>query len=350
MPSLSTDSSNPTVSIILPTYNRERFLPQALASICAQELTDWELIVIDDGSKDQTREVITKLARDIPQPLRYIYQENQGAYGARNTGLDAVRGRYVAFFDSDDLWLPHHLKNCVEVLQTNQDVHWVYGAGRNVDMATGRILAPHSFYIEGRPRPFLQLGGRRQDKLHVLEDPGTARCTILFGLYCGLQNSVFCREVFSQLRFHSKDRNEAEDQVFVVRALKAGYRLAYLNDVHMIYHVHDENSSASCLDASLEKRATIFRCLIRGYEDLRTQVQLTPAESRALNLRLSREYFWHLGYAIYWQHGRRQEALDAFRRGLRLRPWEWRYWKTYLGAMIQNKFSHARVGCTGLEK
>src|SRR5262245_20654457 len=100
------------VSIILPTYNRAPFLPQALASIRSQQYTDWELIVVDDGSRDDTPLVVARLFADTPQPTRYVRQENQGAYAARNTGLGVAQGEYVAFFDSDDLWLPHHLRNC----------------------------------------------------------------------------------------------------------------------------------------------------------------------------------------------------------------------------------------------
>ena len=91
-----TDSRfTPAVSIILPSYNRAKFLPQAFASIKAQQFTDWELIVVDDGSTDNTRELVEELTRDWSQPARYVYQENQGAYGARNTGLDLAGGEYV---------------------------------------------------------------------------------------------------------------------------------------------------------------------------------------------------------------------------------------------------------------
>ncbi|HEY8503179.1 MAG TPA: glycosyltransferase family A protein, partial [Gemmataceae bacterium] len=105
----SSDAPRPAVSIILPTYNRAKFLPQAFASIRSQQYTDWELIVVDDGSTDDTRAVVQELSKDVPQPVRYVYQDNQGPAGARNKGLDLASGKYVAFFDSDDVWLPHHL-------------------------------------------------------------------------------------------------------------------------------------------------------------------------------------------------------------------------------------------------
>jgi glycosyltransferase involved in cell wall biosynthesis len=90
----------PRVSIILPTFNRARFLPEAFASIRQQRFLDWELIVVDDGSTDDTDAVVRQSLQGVPQPIKYVKQENQGAYGARNTGVDHASGEFLAFFDS----------------------------------------------------------------------------------------------------------------------------------------------------------------------------------------------------------------------------------------------------------
>ncbi|MFZ4083158.1 MAG: glycosyltransferase family 2 protein, partial [Pirellula sp.] len=112
------DTQNiPKVSIILPTYNRLGFLEEAIRSITSQELGDWELIVVDDGSTDGTGDYLAQRLKSLVQPWQYIYQNNQGAYQARNRGLDESRGEFVAFYDSDDSWLPHHLRDCVEAME-----------------------------------------------------------------------------------------------------------------------------------------------------------------------------------------------------------------------------------------
>src|SRR5262245_53377862 len=110
--SKSSTAQMPAVSIILPTFNRARFLPEACAAIRGQRWADWELIVVDDGSTDDTERVVREQTAGWQQPVKYVRQKNQGAYGARNTGLDHARGKYIAFYDSDDLWLPHHLADC----------------------------------------------------------------------------------------------------------------------------------------------------------------------------------------------------------------------------------------------
>ena len=318
------------VSIILPTYNRARFLTEAFEAIRNQQFSDWELIVVDDGSTDNTRELVDNLARSISQPVLYIYQENQGAYGARNTGLDHAAGKYFAFYDSDDLWLPHHLADCVTALEHNPDVDWVYGACQIVDHAMGKEIEPSTFYVNGKPRPFLRLKTQQVGRLRVIVDGrATERVLDGAGLMCGLQNSVLRQHVFENARFVFDYRNEAEDRLWVIRSLAAKHRLAYLDAVHVIYRVHDDNSSASSRGLAAEKKSRLMRALIRGYEELPGRVNLSRREMRALRRLLSREYFWGLGYSALWMYGRRQEALAMFKKGISFYPYNGWYWKTY---------------------
>lgn len=324
----------PIVSIILPTFNRQRFLAQAFEAIRAQICTEWELIVVDDGSTDGTREKVADLARTLEQPVRYIHQENRGAYGARNTGVENATGEFVAFYDSDDLWLPHHLIDCLAAFERHSELDWVYGSCRRIDYATGRVLTESSFYVDGKPRPFLKLKARQDGRLHIIEDDRRIECQIVHGLYSGLQNSVIRRAVFAQQRFCERFR-VVEDELFLVRALAAGARSAYYMETHFIYRVHDDNSSASSSSRPSDKMLPIFRELVEGFEQLSREVSFNRSQRRALRRRLSREYFWHLGYHGLWLTGRRHDALAAFRRGIALYPWDFSFWKAYLGALVR---------------
>jgi glycosyltransferase involved in cell wall biosynthesis len=109
----------PYVSVIIPTYNRASYVTEAINSVLAQTYTDYEVIIVDDGSTDRTREVIAHF-RDL---IRYIYQDNQGLAAARNTGIKAARGKWIAFLDSDDLWLPEKLTVQIEDLSRNPELH-----------------------------------------------------------------------------------------------------------------------------------------------------------------------------------------------------------------------------------
>jgi tetratricopeptide (TPR) repeat protein len=175
-----------------------------------------------------------------------------------------------------------------------------------------------------------------REGLHVLHEPDLiSRILEGAGLFCGLQNSVIRRCIFERLRFRADARNEAEDQVFVIRALAAGFRLAYIDRVHHVYHVHSANSSGSARGLSPGRQARIYEDLIRGYEELETLVTLTPAQRRALRSKLANEYFWHLGYATYWRAGRRRDALRAYEHALRLWPFRLSYWKSYVAARLR---------------
>src|SRR5262245_37957669 len=256
------------VTIILPTYNRARFLPEAFAAIRGQRFTDWELIVVDDGSSDQTRALVEELAASGAQPVRYFYQENQGPYAARNMGLDHASGQYIAFYDSDDVWLPHHLADCVEALETNPEVDWAYGACRMVDYATRQVTEESTFYVANKRRPFMGLRSKLRGRLQIIEDRGAARCQISCGLYCGLQNSVMRRRVFADYRFNAELRNEAEDQVIVIWALAKGFRFGFIDNVHVIYHVHDSNSSFAGVKKSSDKQVRLQLAIIEGFQRL----------------------------------------------------------------------------------
>ena len=326
----------PTVSVILPTFNRSRFLPAAFQAIRAQHLSSWELIVVDDGSSDDTEQVVKALSQTMTQPVSYLRQENQGAYGARNSGLSAASSDYIAFYDSDDLWLPHHLSTCVTALEKHSDIDWLYAACEVIDLETQDVIRSSSFYDRGVARPFMRLARDVRGGVHVIAGRDAIRCQIKHGLFCGLQNSVFRRRVFERLRFATDLRNEAEDQLFVIRAVAAGFRLAYIDDIHVRYQVHSENSSAPRKSViTLEKRRRVFEPLIRGYERLPAEVSLTAWERLALRQRLGREIFWHLGYTGFLEAGERGQALDAFARALRLWPWDLRQWKTYLATLVR---------------
>ncbi len=112
----------PKVSIIIPTYNRAKLVTYAIESVLNQTYKNYEIIVVDDGSTDNTRELISKYGDKV----KYFYKTNSGQGSARNFGIEKSVGEYIAFLDSDDLWLPERLKMGVVILEANKDVGLVY--------------------------------------------------------------------------------------------------------------------------------------------------------------------------------------------------------------------------------
>lgn len=121
-PSSTSPRVRPLVSVVITTYNAASTLEETLLSILSQTYSPIDIIVVDDGSKDDTREIVQSVA---PSAI-YIYQENQGQPSARNTGIQASKGDYIAFVDADDAWLPEKVERQVRALQESPSCGWVY--------------------------------------------------------------------------------------------------------------------------------------------------------------------------------------------------------------------------------
>lgn len=123
---------NPFFSIVIPTYNRANYLPKAIESIVGQTFSDWELIIVDDGSIDNTKEIIQSYK---DSRIRYIYQENAERSAARNNGINHVSGDWICFLDSDDEYLPFHLDYLKKFIEENciQTAMIVTGLRKNLE-------------------------------------------------------------------------------------------------------------------------------------------------------------------------------------------------------------------------
>ncbi|MGD1918033.1 MAG: glycosyltransferase family 2 protein [Pleurocapsa sp.] len=111
----------PNVSVVIPAYNAAHFLGQALESIFAQTYTEYEIILVDDGSTDNTKTILEPYLSRI----NYIYQPNKGVAAARNKGIEIAQGRLIAFLDADDLFLPQKLQQQVALFKLHPDVGMV---------------------------------------------------------------------------------------------------------------------------------------------------------------------------------------------------------------------------------
>lgn len=139
----------PLVSIIIPCYNQARYLPFALQSVQAQTFSDWEVILVNDGSTDDTAVVAAQFASSR---LHYVFQGNQGLSAARNTGIRAAQGEYLAFLDSDDEWEPQFLEECVKAIKRNSSLAGIYTRnvfidpiGQTLPSLGGKVVALAAF-------------------------------------------------------------------------------------------------------------------------------------------------------------------------------------------------------------
>jgi len=144
---------SPVISVILPTYNCANFLPHSIQSILSQTYDSYEIIVVDDGSTDNTKEVLNPFM----QKIKYVsYHWNKGAHVARNIGIRQALGKYIAFIDADDLWLPEKLQTDVDYLETHPDISMTYSKHINID-SNGNKLGEGSRIMLPSGNIFIQL-------------------------------------------------------------------------------------------------------------------------------------------------------------------------------------------------
>ncbi|MFQ5850235.1 MAG: glycosyltransferase family 2 protein [Candidatus Binatia bacterium] len=133
----------PKISVIIPTYNHAKYLPEALDSILNQTYKAFEIIVVDDGSTDNTKEIVARY-RD---KIRYAYQQNGKQAKARNTGITISSGEYIAFLDADDVWMPEMLELQVRLLDQNPGIGLVFA---DAEVFRDEITKETSFWLTRR--------------------------------------------------------------------------------------------------------------------------------------------------------------------------------------------------------
>lgn len=140
------------VSVIMPAYNMERFIGKAIRSVMDQTYRDWELLVIDDGSKDSTCDIVARLAAEDARIQLIRNEKNMGVARTRNRGFDLCRGDYIALLDSDDVWHPEKLeKQLARMQQTGADLSYCAYAlvDENGERVKADYLVPDSIDFEG---------------------------------------------------------------------------------------------------------------------------------------------------------------------------------------------------------
>ena len=201
---------SPQFSVVIPVYNRADTLGRALKSVLAQTFQDFEIVVVDDGSKDNPKAVCESFSGSR---IRCIRQENCGGGAARNTGIDAARGKFIAFLDSDDEFLPGHLERMHSLLSASQNM--IGYARIVVDRGQGRSLL----------KPPRALGVGEHMATYLLCDRGFVPTITL----------ALPREIAVRVRY-SETLKFAQDTDFAIRLFRQGCRFAMIEEAGAIWH------------------------------------------------------------------------------------------------------------------
>ena len=189
----------PKVSVIIPVWNAMDTAPRAIASVFSQSYADYEVIVVDDGSTDDTPAMLARFGERI----RVIRQSNSGASKARNTGVSASSGEYLAFLDDDDEWMADKLAHSVPILDQEAECALVYTRGLKVDL-NGRQIGSLDGQAQGSASPTMQ---------QLLERPWNVVPS----------QFMVRREVFERCGGFHERLSGIEDRYFLLQAREHGY-------------------------------------------------------------------------------------------------------------------------------
>ncbi len=208
------------VSVMMPAFNAENYIAEAIESLLRQSYATWELIVVNDGSTDRTAAIVAQFS---DERIRLFHQPNQGEAAARNTALDKAEGEYLAYLDADDAYLPHHLEVTVQHLQSHPQTEGVYTDG---------------FYIDGQGNQIQTLASRRRGPFQGRVFAEAVRGSDLFGppVCVVLRREPVLRY---QLRYDTNIVIGPDWDFFVRYAENTSF--AYLDQPTCLYRVHQSN-------------------------------------------------------------------------------------------------------------
>ena len=158
----------PKISIITPAYNCEKYLEQSVDSVLSQTWQDWELLIIDDCSKDNTYALMQKIAKKDKRIRILQNPQNSGAAATRNNGVRQAAGEWIAFIDSDDLWEPDKLEKQMALSAKNPEAAFVFTGSAFIDAQGNRIA--HILHVPGKNQP-QKTAGTKRHFLFVRSDP-----------------------------------------------------------------------------------------------------------------------------------------------------------------------------------
>jgi GT2 family glycosyltransferase len=280
----------PLVSVVIPAYNSSGYISRTIDSVLNQTLANREIILINDGSPD-TAELETALQPYFAQ-LRYFSQENRGPSAARNLGIREARGHYVAFLDSDDLWLPDHLFNQVQHLERNGELGLVYANNSQID-------------ADGYTRDAFDRV--RQEGPVTLDSLLAERCTV------NTSSVVVVREALLQTSLFDEQMRRCEDFDLWLRLASNGVKMAYEPAVHTIHRL----SNGLSADRELMKQGRR-----QVYRKVAATLSLTPVQSAIVTSKI-RELDKEIEIEAAKRHlssGTYDQALAAIERARSLGP------------------------------
>ena len=247
----NTNRKDPTVTVVIPTYNSACYIRQTLDSVNAQTVRDFEVIVVNDGSDD--REELERVLHDHPLSIIYLSQENQGVSAARNAAIRIAKGKFYAQLDADDQWTPDYLEVQLGILDSNPDVAVVY--------PNATIIADDS--------------DAKLEFMKISPSEGEVTFESLVQQKCTVMTCVTARmSAIREAGMFDENLRSCEDFDLWLRIVKNGGRITYHRRPLVLYRRHRGSLSSD--------RVWMTRHLLKVFEKCERTLKLTPSDVKIL--------------------------------------------------------------------
>lgn len=293
--------NSPLVSVIMPTYNHAKWLRRAIDSVRKQTFSDWELIIWDDGSVDETKELVRSYN---DERLKYYYDRNHGVAYARNQAIKFSQGTYLAFLDSDDEWVAEKLAIQVEVMDSRPQIGILFGDFLDINLVTEE----KKLGFEQSSNGINLLDVVQIDESLCIIKAGMPESLVASNFICP-SSVIVRRELLEKTGCFAEGLNGPEDFELWWRMGLAGAGFAYIRTVCVTrYKLPGSLSSPGILTYQRKIRAldlSLRETLVRGRQDL--VPYLNRLYTRA----------WQNLIPLYGRKGDRKEMLKAFFQSMR---------------------------------
>lgn len=256
--------TSPLVSVIVPAYNAAEHIAQALESVRAQTAEDWEIVVCDDGSSDDTAAIATRFGEPFGERVRVIRSaHNEGLACARNRAIEQAKGKLLALLDSDDVWLPNYLERQLQLLDEGEREHGRIG-----------IVSCNAYLRDANGR----LPGTYADRFGYAENVGVERLLDISPIFI---SAVIPREALDEVGPFATDLRSCEDLDLWIRLVEAGYSVVSTREPLVVYRLSPGQLSAQPVAMARARQAVYRRAIERGL--------LTPTQTRLAEKAVRRE-------------------------------------------------------------
>jgi len=295
----------PKISIVIPAYNVAAFISETLASVFAQTFTDFEVVIVNDGSPDT--EEFERAIQPYRERICYLKQENRGASAARNAGLRAARGELIAFLDADDLWAPNYLEEQLKFIREF-----------DCDLACADAMIFGASVDAGRSYMDSLMGtAPPQGRVTFLELVNAERSLITSGV-------VARRDLILKVGLFDEALRNAQDFDLWLRLARHGARLCYHRQVLLSYRSHPDSLSGDAINSHQRE--------LRVFDKIEESYDFTPAERAEVSavIRNRRALLKYELGKLYLVPGDFVRARESFANAISLK----RSWKPQLALWL----------------